>query len=96
MATADETHYAIIERPLVTEKSASKFEDNVYTFLVHPKANKLQIKAAVEAIWNVRVASVRTINVKGEERRNMMGKFTTKGKRKAYVKLMPGYEIEVV
>lgn len=96
MSTVDPKHFDVIVRPLVTEKSANKIVDSVYTFLVKPEANKVQIRQAIEAIWNVRVQSVRTVNTKGEEKRNKFGFFTTKTERKAYVRLKPGYEIEIL
>ena len=54
----------IIKGPIVTEKSAALAETNTIVFSVEPKANKTQIKQAVEKIFNVKVEEVRTINVK--------------------------------
>ncbi|HHX87608.1 MAG TPA: 50S ribosomal protein L23 [Firmicutes bacterium] len=59
----------IIIRPIVTEKSTALMEDNKYTFLVERAANKIQIKQAIEDIFEVQVESVNTINYKGKRRR---------------------------
>lgn len=96
MAVADAGHFSVVKKPLLTEKTANQQVHGVYCFEVAEKANKIQIKAAVEAIWNVRVAGVRTVNAKGEQRRDRNGYYQTASVRKAYVKLRPGYEIEVV
>jgi len=88
-------HYNVIKRPLLTEKTSQAMAQDVYTFEVDSKASKLEIREAVEAIWEVKVASVRTLNTKGEAKRNRWGHFRTKGVRKAYVKLASGYAIEV-
>ena len=53
----------IIKAPIITEKASTLKENNVYTFSVDVKANKTQIKQAIEAIFNVKVESVNTINV---------------------------------
>lgn len=93
MAKAE--HYDIIKRPLLTEKTASAMAEDVYTFEVGTRATKTEIRAAVEEIWEVKVKAVRTVNTKGEQKRNRWGKYRTKGIRKAYVKLAEGYAIEV-
>lgn len=89
-------HYTVIKRPVVTEKSTGQMVNSVYAFEVAREANKHQIKSAIEAIWNVKVASVRTLNNKGEQRRNRFGAYHTPETRKAYVKLKEGYAIELV
>ncbi len=81
----------IIRRPLVTEKSTQIREmSNVIAFEVDPKANKIQVKAAVEELFKVKVAEVRLFNVRGKVKR--MGRFEGKRKdwRKAYVRLKAG------
>ena len=60
----------IILRPVVSEKSYGLLEDNVYTFVVDPRATKIQVREAVEAIFNVRVVKVNTLNRKGKRKRN--------------------------
>ena len=86
----------IIKAPIITEKSASLSENgNIVTFSVDPKANKTQIKQAVEKIFNVKVESVNTINVKPKTKR--VGRYTglTNRKKKAIVKLKEGSTIEL-
>ena len=56
----------ILRKPLITEKSTSLIQDNKYTFRVDPKANKTEIKQAVENIFKVKVEKVNTMNVKGK------------------------------
>jgi large subunit ribosomal protein L23 len=92
----DAKHFHVVRKPILTEKSVGQQLGGVYAFEVAAGASKLQIKDAVEAIWNVKVNTVRTATMKGEERRNRHGSFVTAGHRKAYVKLKDGYEIEIV
>ena len=60
----------VILRPVVSEKSYALLDDGAYTFVVHPDANKIEIRQAVEAIFNVRVSKVNTLNRKGKRKRN--------------------------
>jgi len=81
----------IIRRPLVTEKSTVLRESsNVIAFEVDPHANKIQVKDAVEKLFNVKVEEVRLFNVRGKMKR--MGRFEGKRRdwRKAYVRLKAG------
>jgi large subunit ribosomal protein L23 len=87
----------IIIRPVVSEKSYSLLDQNVYTFLVHPDASKPEIHDAIQAIFNKRVVGVNTVNRKGKTQRtrksNRRGhKAATK---RAYVTLAPGERIEL-
>jgi large subunit ribosomal protein L23 len=84
----------IIIRPVVSEKSYEAFDGNVYTFLVAPDANKIEIRKAVEELFATRVASVRTLNRKGKRKRNRMsGVWSTRATNKrAIVTLAPGAE----
>ena len=59
-----------IIRPVVSEKSYDLIDQNVYTFVVHPDANKTQIRQAVEEVFNVRVLKVNTLNRKGKRMRS--------------------------
>ncbi len=59
----------VIIRPLISEKSSDLMEDNKYTFVVSGKANKIQIKRALEEIFDVKVKSVNTANFKGKRKR---------------------------
>jgi large subunit ribosomal protein L23 len=60
----------VIVRPVVSEKSYGLLDVGVYTFVVDSKANKTEIRQAVEAIFNVRVANVNTLNRRGKRKRN--------------------------
>jgi large subunit ribosomal protein L23 len=60
----------IILRPVVSEKSYGLLEHGVYTFVVLPDANKIEIRAAIEEIFNVTVVRVNTLNRKGKRKRN--------------------------
>jgi large subunit ribosomal protein L23 len=86
---------SVIIAPVVSEKSYSLMDDNAYTFRVHPRANKTEIRQAVEEIWSVRVARVNTLNRKGKVKRFRY----TRGKRpdtkRAVVTLVPGDKIEI-
>ena len=86
----------IIKSPIITEKSASLAQEkNTITFSVDPKANKTEIKNAVEKIFDVKVDSVNTINVKPKKKR--VGRYTGKTNKvkKAIVKLKEGSKIEL-
>ena len=61
---------SIIIRPVVSEKSYGLLDGGVYTFVVDPRATKIEISSAVEEIFNVRVAKVNTLNRKGKRKRN--------------------------
>ncbi len=90
-------NYEIIKAPIVTEKSVNKTqEENVYTFEVAQGANKIQVKNAIEEIFDVKVERVNIINSKPKEKR--LGKYVGKTTRvrKAMVKLVDGDSIEVI
>lgn len=88
--------YSVIVKPVYTEKTSNlQGKANTYAFQISEDANKGQVKAAVEAIFNVKVDSVRTMQGKGEQRRNRFGNYRTTGVRKAYVRLKDGYAIEM-
>ena len=65
----DDPRDVIIE-PVVSEKSYALMETGVYTFIVHPDANRIEIRTAVEEIFGVRVAKVNTLNRRGKRKRN--------------------------
>ena len=87
----------IIIEPVVSEKSYGLLERNVYTFKVHPDASKPEIHDAVQAIFNVRVVKVNTLNRKGKRKRNRRS--WTYGKRadtkRAIVTLREGDRIDL-
>jgi len=63
-------HRDVVLRPVVSEKSYALLDNGVYTFVVHPEANKIEIRQAIEAIFNVRVVKVNTMNRQGKRKRN--------------------------
>ena len=86
----------IIKAPIITEKSASLAQEkNTITFSVDTKANKTEIKNAVEKIFDVKVDSVNTVNVKPKKKR--VGRYVGKTNKvkKAIVKLKEGSKIEL-
>ena len=80
----------IILAPVISEKSYGLIEDDVYTFLVHPDANKTQIKIAVEKIFGVKVSSVNTLNRQGKRKRTRFGYGKRKDTKRAIVTLAAG------
>ena len=91
-----ENYRNIIKAPIITEKTADLAQNaNTYTFSVDTKANKTQIKQAIEALFNVKVESVNTINVKTKKKR--VGRYVGKTNKvkKAIVKLKEGSSIEL-
>ena len=89
-------HTSIIIRPLVTEKSTHQQNvRNTYAFLVAPGADKTQIKAAVEKLYDVKVVDVRTMNRKGKAKRTKIGYKTGGDTKRAIVKLDEASKIEL-
>lgn len=88
--------YNIISRPHVSEKSTNLSSANWYTFKISPRANKNEVKEAVEAIYGVDVLAVNIINVPAKKRR--LGRFQgfKKGHKKAIVKIKAGQKIEII
>lgn len=81
----------IIIRPLISEKSSDLMEENKYTFVVSKRANKIEIKRALEEIFDVRVEAVNTTNYKGKRKR--LGRFPEgkqPGWKKAVITLAEG------
>ena len=85
----------VIIRPVVSEKSYAGLEQNSYTFLVDRRANKTEIKEAVQAIWNVRVTSVNTLNRPGKVKRRGYTKGKRSDEKRAIVTLAEGDAIEI-
>lgn len=87
--------YSIIKQPWVTEKSlAQKAEQNKVSFLVDVRANKLEIKEAVEQIFAVKVVAVNTVYLKGKRKRVKMREGKRPDQKKAIVTLRAGDKIE--
>jgi large subunit ribosomal protein L23 len=85
----------VILAPVVSEKSYSLIDNNAYTFMVHPDANKTEIRQAVEAIWGVKVLGVNTLNRKGKSKRFRFTVGKRSDTKRAIVKLAPGDKIEI-
>ena len=85
----------IIIAPVVSEKSYGLLDNNKYTFIVHPDANKTEIKIAVEKVFNVKVTSVNTLNRPGKTRRTRNGLGKRKDTKRAIVSLAEGHRIDI-
>ena len=85
----------VIIAPVVSEKSYALIDQNAYTFVVHPRANKTEIRQAVEAIWNVRVVKVNTTNRKGKTKRFRFTQGRRPDTKRAVVRLVEGDSIEI-
>jgi large subunit ribosomal protein L23 len=88
---------SVILKPVVSEKSYAAFDDNVYTFVVAEDANKVEIRQAIEEIFNVKVTRVNTLNRAGKRKRNRRsGNWGQRaGQKRAIVSLAEGDTIEI-
>ena len=91
----DNRHYDVIVAPHITEKSTLVSEHNAVVFKVAGDATKPEIKAAVEAIWNVKVTGVNTLNQKGKTKKWKGKPYTRSDIKKAIVTLADGEQIDV-
>ena len=85
----------VIIRPVVSEKSYVLMGEGIYTFRVDDRAHKTQIAAAVEEIFDVSVARVRTAKVHSKPKRRGLQKGRTRSWKKAIVQLAPGERLEI-
>ena len=85
----------IILAPVVSEKSYSLLDQNTYTSLVKPTANKTEIKIAIEQIFGVKVTSVNTMNRKGKARRTRFGMGKRPDTKRAIVTVAEGDRIDI-
>ena len=87
--------YDVVYGPMITEKSALQQDENIFVFRVGPNANKIQIKKAIEDLFGVNVEGVRTVQVRGKNKR--FGRHFGKRQnwKKAYVTLAEGDSINV-
>ena len=90
MNTLNKDPRNILLAPVVSEKSYGLLDEGKYTFIVDPRANKTEIKIAVEQVFKVKVASVNTINRKGKVRRTKSGLGKRKDTKRAIVTLREG------
>lgn len=92
----DTKYLTVLKAPIITEKSGNiSTNEGKYTFAVDPRANKIEIRNAIERIFNVKVESIRTLNVKTKKRR--VGRYSglTNRSKKAIVKLAEGQTIDL-
>jgi large subunit ribosomal protein L23 len=85
----------ILLAPVVSEKSYGLLDENKYTFLVTPDANKTEIKIAVESVFKVRVTDVNTLNRQGKKRRTRYGYGKRPDTKRAIVTVAAGERIDI-
>ena len=85
----------VILKPVVSEKSYGLLDQGVYTFVVHPDSNKSEIKIAIEAIFNVSVTKVNTLNRTGKRKRRRQFYGTRPDTKRAIVTLKDGDRIDL-
>ena len=85
----------VLLAPVISEKSYGLIDENKYTFLVRPDANKTQIKIAVEQVFNVKVTSVNTLNRQGKRKRTRLGYGKRNDTKRAVVSLAEGDRIDL-
>ncbi len=85
----------VLLAPVVSEKSYGLLDENKYTFIVQPDANKTEIKIAVEKVFNVKVTGVNTLNREGKRRRTRNGWGQRKSTKRAIVTVAEGQRIDI-
>jgi large subunit ribosomal protein L23 len=90
MSIFSKAPHDVVIAPVVSEKSYGLIDEGQYTFLVDPRSNKAEIKNAVEAIFNVKVESVNTMNRTGERKRTKFGWGARKDTKRAIITLKEG------
>lgn len=88
-------HRDVLVAPVVSEKSYGLLDENKYTFIVAPDANKTEIKIAVEKIFKVRVLKVNTMNREGKTKVTRFGKGKRKDTKRAIVQVAAGQRIDI-
>ena len=88
-------HRDVLLRPVVSEKSYSLLDENKYTFIVAPDANKTEIKIAVEKVFGVKVLSVNTHNREGKRKRAKVGFGKRNNTKRAIVHVAAGDRIDI-
>jgi len=95
VSSREHTHRDVLVAPVISEKSYGLLDENKYTFLVDPEANKTQIKIAVEKVFGVTVTGVNTINRQGKRRRTRTGFGKRKDTKRAIVSVAAGDRIDI-
>jgi large subunit ribosomal protein L23 len=85
----------VLVAPVVSEKSYGLLDENKYTFIVAPDANKTEIKIAVEKVFHVKVVSVNTMNRQGKNKRTRFGDGKRKDTKRAIVQVAAGSRIDI-
>jgi large subunit ribosomal protein L23 len=88
-------HRDVLIAPVVSEKSYGLLDENKYTFLVAPDANKTEIKIAVEKVFGVKVLSVNTMNREGKRKRSLAGFGKRSDQKRAIVHVAAGDRIDI-
>ena len=88
-------HRDVLVAPVVSEKSYGLLDENKYTFIVAPDANKTEIKIAVEKVFGVKVLSVNTMNRQGKNKRTRFGDGKRKDTKRAIVHVAAGDRIAI-
>jgi len=86
--------YSILVRPMITEKTSAMAQMNQYVFLVHPDANKIQIKDAVQKAFKVKVVNVRTLIMKGKAKMRGWRTVRRSDQKRAIVTLAKGSQLD--
>ena len=88
------TPHDVVMRPVLSEKAVMGIADSKYAFYVHPKANRTQIKDAIEQVFSVDVVKINLINVRGKVK--SLGRYSGRrpARKKAIVTLKPGQRIQ--
>ena len=95
MSSIHKDHRDVLLAPVVSEKSYGLLDENKYTFLVHPDANKTEIKIAVEQVFGVKVNSVNTLNREGKRKRTRTGFGRRTATKRAIVSVAEGDRIDI-
>jgi large subunit ribosomal protein L23 len=95
MSNVHKDHRDVLVAPVISEKSYGLLDQNKYTFLVRPTANKTEIKIAVEKVFNVKVTGVNTLNRQGKRRRTRYGWGQRPSTKRAIVTVADGQRIDI-
>ncbi|GAA2755054.1 50S ribosomal protein L23 [Actinopolymorpha rutila] len=95
MSNLHKDHRDVLVAPVISEKSYGLLDQNKYTFLVSPSANKTQIKIAVEKVFDVKVTEVNTLNRHGKRRRTRYGWGQRASTKRAIVTVADGQRIDI-
>ncbi|HEX6328190.1 MAG TPA: 50S ribosomal protein L23 [Jiangellaceae bacterium] len=95
MSSVHKDHRDVLIKPVVSEKSYGLLDENKYTFIVRPDANKTEIKIAVEKVFNVKVTGVNTLNREGKRRRTRFGVGKRPNTKRAIVSVAEGQRIDI-